>query len=118
MLSELLPSVDRVVVLPVDAVVTDDIAELYDIDLGGVLVAAPTVVGTTGSSGFGVIHHAAAAARSARRLTATELRRQAYARHTFDFDAFTTDVLVLDLARGPCRRASSTSACPTSPSSG
>jgi hypothetical protein len=97
-LSELLPSVQRVVVLPVDAVVTGDIAELYDTDLGGHLVAAPTVVGTTGSSGFGVIH------RAAMRLgpnttAATELRRQAYARHTFDFDAFTTDVLVLDLAR-------------------
>ena len=34
-LSELLPSVDRVVVLPVDAVVTSDIAELYDTRPGG-----------------------------------------------------------------------------------
>ncbi len=98
-LSELLPSVDRVVVLPVDAVVTSDIAELYDTDLGVDLVAAPTVVGTVGSSGFGVIHHAALRL-GPKTVTATELRRQAYARHTFDFDAFTTDVLVLDLARG------------------
>ena len=97
-LSELLPSVDRVVVLPVDAVVTSDIAELYDTDLGVDLVAAPTVVGTAGSSGFGVIHRAALRL-GPKTVTATELRRQAYARHTFDFDAFTTDVLVLDLAR-------------------
>jgi hypothetical protein len=98
-LSELLPSVDRVVVLPVDAVVTSDIAELYDTDLGVDLVAAPTVVGTAGSSGFGVIHQAALRL-GPKTVSATELRRQAYARHTFDFDAFTTDVLVLDLARG------------------
>ena len=57
-LSELLPSVDRVVVLPVDAVATADIAQLYDLDLGGHLLAAPTVVGTKGSSGFGTIHSA------------------------------------------------------------
>ena len=110
-LSELLPSVDRVVVLPVDAVVADDIAELYDIDLGGDLVAAPTVVGTTGSSGFGVIHHAAL--RLGKTATATELRRRAYARHTFDFDAFTPTSWSWT-SRGPVRRASSTSACRTS----
>lgn len=98
LLNELLPSVERVVVLPVDAVVTHDIAELYDTDLGVDLVAAPTVVGTAGSSGFGVIHQAALRL-GPKTVAATELRRQAYARHTFDFDAFTTDVLVLDLAR-------------------
>ena len=97
-LGDLLPSVDRVIVLPVDAVVTDDIAELYDLDLGGNLLAAPTVVRVDGSSGFGVIH--AASTRLGRRTAAaTELRRRAYARHAFDFDAFTSDVLVLDLAR-------------------
>ena len=100
LLSGLLPSVDRVVVLPVDAVCTDDVAELVDLDLGTTLLAAPTVVGTAGSSGFGVIHHAAVRLRD-NTVAATELRRRAYARHTFDFDAFTTDVLVLDLAR--CR---------------
>ena len=98
-LGELLPFVDRVVVLPVAAVVASDIAELYDTNLGVDLVAAPTVVGTAGSSGFGVIHHAALRL-GPKTVAATELRRQAHARHTFDFDAFTTDVMVLDLARG------------------
>lgn len=98
-LSELLPAVDRVIVLPTDAVVTGDIAELYDMDLGGNLLAAPTVVRANGSSGFGVIH-GASLRLGPRTAAATELRRRAYARHAFDFDAFTTDLLVLDLARG------------------
>ena len=50
------------------------------------------------SSGFGVIHQAAARL-SFRTEAASSLRRTAHARHAFDFDAFTTDVLVLDLAR-------------------
>ena len=97
-LSELLPDVDRVVVLPVDAVVMADVAELVDLDLGGNLLAAPTVVGTTGSSGFGAIH-SASMRLGPRTRESTELRRRAYRRHEFDFDAFTTDILVLDLAR-------------------
>jgi hypothetical protein len=97
-LSDLLPTVDRVVVLPVDAIATADITELFDLDLGGNLLAAPTVVGTTGSSGFGTIH-GAGLRLGPKTVVATELRRRAYSRHAFDFDAFTTDVLVLDLAR-------------------
>ena len=97
-LSELLPTVDRIVVLPVDAMATADIAKLYDVDLGGNLLAAPTVVGTVGSSGFRVIHDAGLRL-GPKTKAATELRRRAYARHAFDFDAFTTDVFVLDLAR-------------------
>src|SRR3712207_4360891 len=50
------------------------------------------------ASGFGVIH-AAAARLDDHTGAARELRRLAHARHAFDFDAFTTDVLVLDLAR-------------------
>jgi hypothetical protein len=96
-LSELLPAVDRAVVLPVDAVATADIARLYDLDLAGNLLAAPTVVGTTGSSGFGAIH-GAGLRLGPKTKAATELRRRAYSRHAFDFDAFTTEVLVLDLA--------------------
>jgi hypothetical protein len=97
-LSELLPSIGRVVVLPLDAIATADVGQLYDLDLGGNLLAAPTVIGTKGSSGFGVIH-GAGLRLGPKTKAATELRRRAYARHAFDFDAFTTDVLVLDLAR-------------------
>ena len=97
-LSELLPSVDRIVVLPLDAMATADITQLYDLDLGGNLLAAPTVVGTVGSSGFGVIH-GAGLRLGPKTKAATELRRRAYARHAFDFDAFTTEALILDLAR-------------------
>ena len=42
--------------------------------------------------------NAAANRLGARTAAATELRRRAYARHRFDFDAFDIDVLVLDLA--------------------
>jgi hypothetical protein len=103
MLSELLPTVDRVVVLPVAAVATTDIAQLSDLDLGGNVLGAPTVVGTTGSSGFSTIH-AAGNRLGPKTRASTELRRRAYARHAFDFDAFTTDVLVLDLTRARSER--------------
>lgn len=98
MLAELLPDVDRVVVLPQASLVEGDVAELADLDLGGHALAAPDVAGRTGASGFAVIH-GAGNRLSTRTTMATELRRQAHARHTFDFTAFDTDVLVLDLER-------------------
>jgi hypothetical protein len=96
-LPHLLEDVDRAVVLPVDSVALGDVAELADLDLGGGLAAAPTVVGSRGTSGFGLLH-SAAGRLGARTAASTELRRQAHARHVFDFDAFESDVLVLDLA--------------------
>jgi hypothetical protein len=96
---ELLPDVERVILLGLPAVATGDLAELADLDLDGHALAAPREPGsTTSASGFAVIH-AAAARLDARTDAATELRRLAHARHAFDFDALTTDVLVLDLAR-------------------
>jgi len=98
LLADLIADVDRLVLLPLPSVATADVAELADLDLEGHALAAPTRPGTAGSSGFGMIH--AAAARLARRTqAAATLRRTAHARHAFDFDAFTDDVLVLDLAR-------------------
>jgi hypothetical protein len=95
-LAELLPGVDRVVVLAPGAVATGDVAELAELDLGGQPFAAPARPGSV--SGFGVIH------RAAKRLgdrteAASELRRTAHARHRFDFDAFSGDVMVMDLER-------------------
>jgi hypothetical protein len=79
-------------------VATGDVAELAGLDLGDRALAAPRKPGRRGVSGFGVIN--AAASRLGRRTdAAVELRRSAYARHEFDFDAFTADVLVLDLER-------------------
>jgi hypothetical protein len=98
MLPELLPDLDRVVLLPLDALVEGDVAALADIDLAGQALAAPDVAGNTGASGFGVIH-SAGNRLSTRTTVATELRRRAHARHTFDFTAFDIDVLVLDLER-------------------
>jgi hypothetical protein len=97
LLADLLPGVARVVVLPLPAVATADVAELADLDLGGHLLAAPTQIGRN-VSGFAVIHEAAK--RLGRRTDASSaLRRTAHARHAFDFDAFRTDVLVMDLER-------------------
>jgi hypothetical protein len=97
LVADLLPDVDRVVVLPLPSVATGDVAELADLDLGGHLLAAPGQIGRN-ASGFAVIHDAAK--RLGRRTdTSSALRRTAHARHAFDFDAFRTDVLVVDLAR-------------------
>ena len=98
MLPALLPEVDRVVLLPLSALVEADVAALADIDLAGQVLAAPDVAGNTAASGFGVIH-SAGNRLSTRTTVATELRRRAHARHTFDFTAFDTDVLVMDLER-------------------
>ncbi|MEO7351432.1 MAG: glycosyltransferase, partial [Marmoricola sp.] len=97
-LPALLPDVDRVVVLPLAALVEGDVAELADLDLAGQALAAPDVAGNAESSGFGVIHNAGTRL-STRTTVATELRRRAHAKHAFDFTAFEIDVLVLDLAR-------------------
>ena len=97
LLGDLLPEVERAVVLPMPAVATADVAELADLDLGGHLIAAPTQIGRD-ASGFGVIHEAAKRLGS-RTDASSALRRTAHARHAFDFDAFRGDVLVMDLAK-------------------
>ncbi|MBW9214129.1 polysaccharide pyruvyl transferase family protein [Mumia sp. zg.B53] len=96
-LGELLPDVDRAVLLPPGAVVHRDPGGLFDLDLGGHAFAAPTAVRRGRTSGFGMIEAAALRLMSDTRRS-TELRRVAYGAHTFDFDAFEVDVLVLDLA--------------------
>ena len=97
LLGDLLPEADRVIVLPLPSVATADVAELADLELGDRLLAAPTQIGRN-VSGFGVIHDAAKRL-GRRRDAASALRRTAHARHAFDFDAFRTDVLVVDLER-------------------
>jgi hypothetical protein len=97
LLPDLLPDVDRVVLLPLPAVATADVAELADLDLGPHAIAAPTL-SAKGASGFAMLHQAALRLGTRVELAA-ELRRTAHARHAFDFDAFTTDVMVLDLER-------------------
>ena len=97
LLPHLLPDVDRAVVLPVDAVVLGDVHELAALDLGDHAVAARHT-SNADPSGFGLLY------RAARRLddapeTAYDFYRRIHARHVFDFNAFDTDVMVLDLAR-------------------
>jgi hypothetical protein len=96
-LPRLLRDVPRVVLLQLPAVATADIAELADLDLGPHAVAAPRRDGGN-ASGFAVVHKAAFRLGTHADIAA-ELRRTTHARHTFDFDAFTGDVLVLDLAQ-------------------
>lgn len=97
LISDLLPDVDRVILLPVESVVLDDIAELADLPLDGKAFAAGRTPGARGASGFGVVHTAALRLRAKTR-SAAELRRRMHAAHAFDFDAFNIDVMVLDLA--------------------
>lgn len=98
LLPGLVPEVERLVLLPVAAVATADVAELAGLDLGPHAVAAPLRHGTAGASGFGVVNAAANRLRE-RPAAASDLRRTSLARHRFDFDAFRTDVMVLDLER-------------------
>ena len=98
LLPGLIPDVERLVVLPTPAVVTADVCELAELELGTHALAAPTRLGTASISGFGVIHAAANRLRD-RPAAAAELRRAALARHGFDFDAFSVAPLVLELGR-------------------
>ena len=95
-LPELLPGVDRVVVLPPASLVEGDVAELAGLELAGGPFAAARDRRTS-TSGFHLLHDAAARLGPATRLS-SELRRTAHARHAFDFDAFATDLLVVDTA--------------------
>ena len=94
LLPALLPDAERVVVLPVPAVATSDVAELADLELGPHALAAPR----RDASGFGIINTAANRLRE-QPGAAAELRRTSLARHAFDFDAFATEVMVFDLER-------------------
>lgn len=94
LLPELVP-VDRVVVLPVDAAVSADLGALAELDLGDARFGARST-SRADDSGFGVLYGAA------RRLDPTpevafEFYRRIHRSHVFDFEAFDTDVMVLDL---------------------
>lgn len=97
LLPDLLPSVNRAILLPVDAVVLGDVAELADIDLAGMAVAARTTSGTN-RSGFAVFYRAAKR-HDPHPERAHDFYRRIHARHRFDFDAFDLGVAVLDLDR-------------------
>ncbi|GAA3544950.1 hypothetical protein AFL01nite_16070 [Aeromicrobium flavum] len=94
---ELLADVRRAVLLPLDAVVLGDLAELADLDLGDHALAARDTT-LPHSSGFQVFYNAAKRLDDAPRA-AHDFYRRMHARHVFDFDAYDTDVLVLDLDR-------------------
>lgn len=96
LLGELLP-VDRAVVVPADALVVADLAELADLPLGPHLVAARTT-SSASRSGFGRFYTAAYRSDDTPDV-AYEFYRRVPERHTFDFDAFDIGVMVLDLAR-------------------
>ena len=95
LLAQLVPA-ERAILLPVDAAVTADLDELDAMELGEALFAARRT-SRPETSGFAVLYSAA------RRMdrspeTAYEFYRDIHGRHVFDFDAFDTDVMVLDLA--------------------
>jgi hypothetical protein len=100
---DLLPGVDRLIVLPVGSVVTGDLAELADLDLDGRLVAAPRQRGSRARSGYAVL---LGAARRLRDKTArsAEFRRVMHQRHSFDFGRFDTELLVVDASAWRQRR--------------
>ncbi|WP_152352289.1 glycosyltransferase family protein [Brachybacterium subflavum] len=95
LLADLVP-VDRAILLPVDAAVSADLSELADQDLGDALFAARRT-SRPEPSGFAVLY-SAARRMDAVPQTAYEFYRDIHGRHVFDFEAFDTDVMVLDLA--------------------
>ena len=95
LLADLVPA-DRAILLPVDAAVSADLAELDALDLGDALFAARRT-SRPGTSGFAVLY-GAARRMDASPETAYEFYRDIHGRHVFDFDAFDTDVMLLDLA--------------------
>lgn len=95
LLADLVPA-ERAILLPVDAAVTADLAELSELDLGEALIAARRT-SRPNTSGFAVLY-SAARRMDASPETAYEFYRDIHGRHVFDFDAFDTDVMVLDLA--------------------
>lgn len=94
LLAEMIP-VDRAILLPVDAAVAGDLALLADLDLGEARLAARDT-SEASSSGFAVLYNAAKRLDSAPE-TAYEFYRRIHRTLDFDFDAFDTGVLVLDL---------------------
>ena len=98
-LADLLPDVDRVVLLSLPAVASGDVAELADLDLGGHALAAATRPGTPRPAA------SASSTRAAARLgdrTAGGLRAAPHARTRATRSTSTrspADVLVLDLER-------------------
>jgi hypothetical protein len=94
LLPHVLSDVARVVMLPPGALVRGKLAELADYDLDGYPLAARTSCGAT--SGFGRLYRAA---RQMPADAAHEYYRMIHGRHVFDFDAFDTRILVLDLER-------------------
>lgn len=94
---DLLPEVDRLIILPVGAIVTGDLAELADLELDGNLVAAPRPRGIRARSGYAVLLGAARRLRDKTDRSA-EFRRVMHQRHAFDFDRFDTELLVVDAA--------------------
>lgn len=98
LLPELLPDVERVVYHDIDALPLADIAELHDIDLRGLPLAARDSEASTWQSGYSNIF-LPAAARGLETGMGSELIRRETARHPFDFVSFNAGIMVLDLAR-------------------
>lgn len=91
----LLPDVQRIVYVDIDALFLGDIAELHGRDLGDAVMAArPHGMGQ--STGLSALR---AAARSLRSDTAAELRRRVLKERPGEFAGWNAGVMVLDLNR-------------------
>ncbi|HET6877156.1 MAG TPA: glycosyltransferase [Jatrophihabitans sp.] len=99
LLPDLLPDVTRVIHHDLDALCLADLAELYDIDLGGNPIAGRDNPHPNFGSGFlSVINYAEHRLQEAPEL-ASELVRRTHLLHDFDYEVFNAGILVLDLAQ-------------------
>jgi lipopolysaccharide biosynthesis glycosyltransferase len=94
LLPKLLPEVDRLAYIDIDAVVLGDVGELYDLDLAGHPLAARGSIASEASGGFSHVIPASVRLAPAR---AIEFRRRMAARTDLAYPTFNAGVLVLDL---------------------
>ncbi len=95
----LLGDVDRIIHFDLDALCLGDLAELFDVDMGGTWIAAVDEPQPTFGRGFASFRDSARLLRTEGRPDlARELIIRTHAEHPFDFDIFNAGIMVLDLA--------------------
>jgi lipopolysaccharide biosynthesis glycosyltransferase len=98
MLPALLPEVHRIVHCDLDAMCRADIAELFDLDMEGMAIAAVPEAKPHFVSGFETLRRQAVRLRrNGRPDLAREFTVRTHAHHQFDFDVFNAGLMVLDL---------------------
>lgn len=99
-LPALLDDIDRIIHFDLDALCLSDLAELFDVDMEGMAIAAADEPQPNFGGGFNAFRNTATRLRKEGRPDlARELLLRTHARHSFDFNIFNAGIMVLDLAK-------------------